>query len=169
MVITAAASMWLTPLSIRQTYKVLNKLIAAQLTAEIQPRVFAEQFPDTILYVGGVDATPGSVVRWRNVFLADISAPDKRKKTGSEMQATVRGSRPRVRPSLFRISNVIAFSFRSLTAARTRSGTTIPSTTRLPHHVVSKCWKQRKAERSAAADPVHNYGHGAAGEKPTSS
>ena len=75
--------MWFTPLSIRQTYKVLNKLIAAQLTAEIQPRVFAEQFPDTILYVGGVDATPGSVVRWRNVFLADISAPEKRKKTGS--------------------------------------------------------------------------------------
>src|SRR6476646_3774737 len=83
MMITAATSMWLTPLSIRQTYKILNRLIAAQLTAEIQPRVFAEQFPDTILYVGGVDATPGSVVRWRNVFLADISAPDKRKKTGS--------------------------------------------------------------------------------------
>ena len=83
MLITAATSMWLTPLSIRQTYKILNKLIAAQLTAEIQPRVFAEQFPDTILYVGGVDATPGSVVRWRNVFLADISAPEKRKKTGS--------------------------------------------------------------------------------------
>ena len=54
MLITAATSMWLTPLSIRQTYKILNKLIAAQLTAEIQPRVFAEQFPDTILYVGGV-------------------------------------------------------------------------------------------------------------------
>ena len=69
-------------LSIRQTYKMLNKLIAAQLTAEIQPRVFAEQFPDTILYVGDVDAT-GPVVRWRNVFLADISPPDKRKKTRS--------------------------------------------------------------------------------------
>jgi LPS export ABC transporter permease LptG/LPS export ABC transporter permease LptF len=82
-IITGAASTWLTPLSIRQTYKLLNKLIAAQLTAEIQPRVFAEQFPDTILYVGGVDATPGSVVRWRNVFLADISSPEKRKKTGS--------------------------------------------------------------------------------------
>jgi len=79
--ITAAMSTWLTPFSIRQTYKVLNKLIAAQLTAEIQERVFAEQFPDTILYVGNV--IPGPVVRWRNVFLADISPPDKRKKTTS--------------------------------------------------------------------------------------
>ena len=67
--ITAAASMWLTPLSIRQTYKVLNRLIAAQLTAEIQPRVFAEQFPDTILYVGawmprrGPSCAGGSVPR----------------------------------------------------------------------------------------------------------
>ena len=42
---------------------------------------FAEQFPDTILYVG--DVVPGPVVRWRNVFLADISPPDKRKKTTS--------------------------------------------------------------------------------------
>ena len=79
--ITGAMSMWLTPLSIRQTYKMLNKLIAAQLTAEIQPRVFAEQFPDTILYVG--DVVPGPVVRWKNVFLADISPPDKRKQTTS--------------------------------------------------------------------------------------
>jgi LPS export ABC transporter permease LptG/LPS export ABC transporter permease LptF len=81
MMITGAMSVWLTPLSIRQTYKVLNKLIAAQLTAEIQERVFAEQFPDTILYVSSV--VPGPVVRWRNVFLADISPPDKRKKTTS--------------------------------------------------------------------------------------
>jgi LPS export ABC transporter permease LptG/LPS export ABC transporter permease LptF len=79
--ITGAMSMWLTPLSIRQTFKMLNRLIAAQLTAEIQPRVFAEQFPDTILYVG--DVVPGPVVRWKNVFLADISPPDKRKQTTS--------------------------------------------------------------------------------------
>jgi LPS export ABC transporter permease LptF len=81
MLITGAISTWITPLSIRETYKLLNKLIAAQLTAEIQERVFAEQFPDTILYVGSV--VPGDVVRWRNVFLADITPPDRRKKTSS--------------------------------------------------------------------------------------
>ena len=81
MLVTGAISTWITPLSIREMYKLLNKLIAAQLTAEIQERVFAEQFPDSILYVGSV--FPGPVVRWRNVFLADISPPDRRKKTTS--------------------------------------------------------------------------------------
>jgi LPS export ABC transporter permease LptG/LPS export ABC transporter permease LptF len=81
MLITGAITTWITPLSIRETYKLLNKLVAAQLTAEIQERVFAEQFPDTILYVGSV--VPGEVVRWRNVFLADITPPDRRKKMGS--------------------------------------------------------------------------------------
>jgi LPS export ABC transporter permease LptG/LPS export ABC transporter permease LptF len=77
-VITAAASLWLTPLSIRQTYKVLNRIAAAQLTAEIQPHVFEEQFPNTILYVGEV-GPPGPVVQWRKVFLADITPAAERK------------------------------------------------------------------------------------------
>jgi LPS export ABC transporter permease LptG/LPS export ABC transporter permease LptF len=82
MLVTGAISTWLNPLSVRETYKLLNKLIAAQLTAEIQPRVFAEQLnPDTILYVGEV--IHGPVVRWRNVFLADITPPERRKKTTS--------------------------------------------------------------------------------------
>lgn len=81
MLVTGAMSTWLNPLAVRETYKLLNKLVAAQLTAEIQERVFAEQFPDTILYVGQV--VPGPVVRWRNIFLADISPPEKRKKTSS--------------------------------------------------------------------------------------
>jgi len=46
------------------------------LTAEIQPRVFEEQFPNTILYVG--DVKPGPVVVWRNVFLADLTPPEQR-------------------------------------------------------------------------------------------
>ncbi|HUS06073.1 MAG TPA: LptF/LptG family permease [Bryobacteraceae bacterium] len=77
MLATAASSLWLTPHSVRQTYRILNKLAAAQLTAEIQPRVFEEQFPNTILYVG--DVVPGPVVRWRNLFLADITPADERR------------------------------------------------------------------------------------------
>ncbi|HYP08088.1 MAG TPA: LptF/LptG family permease [Bryobacteraceae bacterium] len=80
-VLTGAISTWITPMAFREMYKLRNKLIAAQLTAEIQERVFAEQFPDTILYVGSV--VPGPVVRWRNVFLADITPPDRRKKVSS--------------------------------------------------------------------------------------
>jgi LPS export ABC transporter permease LptG/LPS export ABC transporter permease LptF len=69
--LTAATSLWLNPWSIRQTYRVLNRIAAAQLTAEIQPRVFEEQFPNKILYVG--DVVPGPVVQWKNVFLADLN------------------------------------------------------------------------------------------------
>jgi LPS export ABC transporter permease LptG/LPS export ABC transporter permease LptF len=75
-VLAGAASLRWTPLSIRETMSVLNKLAAAQLTVEIQPRVFEEQFPNTILYVG--DIKPGPVVLWRNVFLADLTPPEQR-------------------------------------------------------------------------------------------
>jgi LPS export ABC transporter permease LptG/LPS export ABC transporter permease LptF len=81
-ILTAAASLWLTPLATRQFYRVLNRIAAAELTAEIQPRVFEEQFPNKIIYVG--DVIPGATVRWRNVFLADLSPPDQRKNAGGE-------------------------------------------------------------------------------------
>ncbi|MBI1897745.1 MAG: LptF/LptG family permease, partial [Acidobacteria bacterium] len=74
--LTAAAAVWLTPLSIRERFRVINRLLAAQLTAEIQPRVFEEQFPNKILYVG--DVIPGPLVRWRNIFIADITPPEER-------------------------------------------------------------------------------------------
>ncbi len=42
-----------------------------QLTANIEPRVFQEQFPNTILFVA--DVVPGPVAHWKNVFLADLN------------------------------------------------------------------------------------------------
>ncbi len=86
---TAGASLWLTPWSIRETYGVLNRLIAEQLTAEVQPRVFEEQFPRTILYVG--DVIPGPVPRWRNIFMADLTPPEERPAGGREL-----GQQPRI-------------------------------------------------------------------------
>jgi LPS export ABC transporter permease LptG/LPS export ABC transporter permease LptF len=79
LLLTALCSLWLTPWSIRQRYNVINQLAAAQLTAEIQPRVFEEKFPNRILYVGDVIA--GQAVRWRNVFLADVTPRDQRPQT----------------------------------------------------------------------------------------
>ncbi|MGC8792391.1 MAG: LptF/LptG family permease, partial [Bryobacteraceae bacterium] len=67
--LTGLCSIWLTPAAIRETYAVLNRLIASQVTAEVRPRVFEERFPDVILYVA--DVVPGPVVRWRKVFIAD--------------------------------------------------------------------------------------------------
>ncbi len=75
-ILTGVASLWLTPRAIRQSVSILNKLEAEQLTADIQPRVFEEQFPNTILYVG--DVRPGPVTVWKNVFLADLTPPDQR-------------------------------------------------------------------------------------------
>src|SRR5260370_14865771 len=40
MLVTATASLWLTPYSTWRTYKILNQLVAAELTAEVQPRVY---------------------------------------------------------------------------------------------------------------------------------
>jgi LPS export ABC transporter permease LptG/LPS export ABC transporter permease LptF len=67
---TAACSLWLTPWSIRETNRVINRLATEEVTADIQPRVFQEQFPNSILYVA--DVIPGQVERWRGVFLADL-------------------------------------------------------------------------------------------------
>ena len=74
--VAAAASLWLTPWSIRERYRVENQLIAGQLTADVQPRVFDEQFPNSILYV--TDVTHRTTGRWKRIFLADVTPPESR-------------------------------------------------------------------------------------------
>src|SRR5437660_6230402 len=51
MSVTAASSLWIAPWAVRELYRVTNELIGGQLTAEVQPRVFQEQFPNHILRV----------------------------------------------------------------------------------------------------------------------
>jgi LPS export ABC transporter permease LptG/LPS export ABC transporter permease LptF len=75
-ILCGCAYLWLTPLSMRDSSKLIDRLVASQLTAEVQPRVFDEQFPDTILYIG--DIRTGPVVEWRNIFLADLTPPEQR-------------------------------------------------------------------------------------------
>lgn len=89
MAITAFSTLWLTPYSIWRTYRIVNQLLAAELTAEVQPRVFEEQFPNKILYIG--DVIPGPVARWRNVFVADMTTPEDRTNEGHE-----RSNEPRI-------------------------------------------------------------------------
>src|ERR1700674_3327184 len=76
--VTAAATLWLTPYSAWQTYKILNQVVAAELTAEVQPRVFEENFPNRVVYVSEV--IPGALTHWRNVFIADLTPPEEQKK-----------------------------------------------------------------------------------------
>jgi LPS export ABC transporter permease LptG/LPS export ABC transporter permease LptF len=87
--VAAAASLWLTPWSIRERYRLENQLIAGQLTADIQPRVFEERFPNSILYVSDVLTGPSS--RWKRIFLADITPPESRPPAAAE-----RGDSPRI-------------------------------------------------------------------------
>ena len=89
MLVTATASLWLTPYSTWRTYKVLNQLVAAELTSEVQPQVFDEGFPNRVLYIS--DVIPGAISRWRNVFIADTTPVDEQKKTDHD-----RGEGPNV-------------------------------------------------------------------------
>ena len=79
---TACCSLWLTPWSFRETNRIAQRLAAEQLTADIQPRVFQEQFPNFILFVE--DVIPGTVVRWKNVFLADLRPAGERHSSARE-------------------------------------------------------------------------------------
>src|SRR5258708_5760333 len=82
MCIAATASLWLTPWSIRERFRIENQLMAGQLTTEIQARVFEEQFPNKILYVS--DVLTGPTSRWRRVFVSDVTPPENRPSGSTE-------------------------------------------------------------------------------------
>ncbi|MBK5296404.1 MAG: LptF/LptG family permease, partial [Vicinamibacteria bacterium] len=57
-----------------QTFReIVFGIISARAENEIKPRVFFEDFPNRVLYVGDVPAGGG----WRECFLADTSKPDQ--------------------------------------------------------------------------------------------
>jgi LPS export ABC transporter permease LptG/LPS export ABC transporter permease LptF len=86
---TGYCTLSLTPWCQAKLTKIANRIAASQLTSDIQPRVFDETFPNTILYVS--DVLPGQPVHWRGVFMADTTPADLRKSAAVE-----RGEGPRV-------------------------------------------------------------------------
>ncbi len=72
-----------------QILRVENDVIAHQLTADVEPRVFEEQFPNLILYV--TDIVTGPTSQWKRIFMADVTPPGERKPGASE-----RGDTPRI-------------------------------------------------------------------------
>ncbi|MCU1239272.1 MAG: permease YjgP/YjgQ family protein [Candidatus Solibacter sp.] len=74
--VAAFATLRLTPYSIHKYTDIVNQLEATQLTADVPSRVFVENFPNTILYVGEVK--PGNPAVWKNIFVADVAPPEKR-------------------------------------------------------------------------------------------
>jgi LPS export ABC transporter permease LptG/LPS export ABC transporter permease LptF len=90
LICTALASLWLTPLSLHLESKVARNFAAAQLTGAIESRIFDEQFPNTVLYVGNVQ-TVGKEIIWHQVFIADVTPPNELQQQGKD-----RGAGPRV-------------------------------------------------------------------------
>lgn len=69
-----ANSVWIAPRSAAALGKLQDKLKTSQASFEVQPRVFYEEFKNTVLYVE--DVKPGvGAARWRGVFLADLTTP----------------------------------------------------------------------------------------------
>ena len=86
----AATTLYFNPIALQETRRISETLKISQVTAEIQPRVFIESFPNTVLYVQ--DVIPGPVVRWKGVFIADERAPEDRGSFGG-VNAAVNGPR----------------------------------------------------------------------------
>jgi len=66
--ITACMTLWASPVALRAFRGIEADLIANQVSFQVQPRVFDERFPKTVLYVNDVSA---SGTQWHGVFLAE--------------------------------------------------------------------------------------------------
>lgn len=66
--VTASMTLWVGPLALRNFRSIEADLIANQVSFQVQPRVFDERFPKTVLYVNDVSA---SGTEWHGVFLAE--------------------------------------------------------------------------------------------------
>lgn len=64
----------LAPRSAAALSELEKSLASSQLSFEVQPRVFYEDFKNLVLYVEDISSGAGAAV-WKNVFLADISTP----------------------------------------------------------------------------------------------
>jgi LPS export ABC transporter permease LptF/LPS export ABC transporter permease LptG len=74
--VAGTASLWLTPWALRERVKIQNQLISGQLTADVQARVFQEQFPNSILYITDIPSTTNT--HWHRIFLADVTPSSDR-------------------------------------------------------------------------------------------
>ena len=90
MTLTALSSLWLTPLTLHLESKVARNFAAAQLTGEIESRIFNEQFPNTVLYASDVSSA-NKQITWRHVFIADTTPSTELQQQGKD-----RGEGPRI-------------------------------------------------------------------------
>ena len=69
----------------------LDRILATQASYEIEPRVFHEEFKNTVLYVQDVRSGTGAA-NWRQVFIADVTDPSMPKITTAASATVVSDS-----------------------------------------------------------------------------
>jgi len=89
-------SIYLAPKSAVALSSLQDRLKSSQASYEIQPRVFYEEFKNSVLYVQDAVPLKGQSL-WRGVFLADISDPASPKITLAERGALLSESLEKVR------------------------------------------------------------------------
>ncbi|HUS19553.1 MAG TPA: LPS export ABC transporter permease LptF [Terriglobales bacterium] len=89
-------SVWVAPRSAAELVQLQQSLKSSQASFAIQPRVFYENFKDTVLYVQDVKAGSGAAV-WENVFLADIRNPSSPKVTVAERAVVINEEQNKLR------------------------------------------------------------------------
>ncbi|HKD80262.1 MAG TPA: LptF/LptG family permease [Candidatus Angelobacter sp.] len=73
-VLALVNTVWIEPRSAAALANLQNNLVSAQISFEVQPRVFYEGFRNHVLYVEDVSSASGQAI-WKGVFDADISIP----------------------------------------------------------------------------------------------
>src|SRR5262249_44876698 len=66
-----ANSVYIAPRSQAALGHLQDRLKASQVSFEIQPRVFYEDFPHLVLYVQDVKSAKGAAI-WKGIFIADM-------------------------------------------------------------------------------------------------
>jgi LPS export ABC transporter permease LptG/LPS export ABC transporter permease LptF len=88
--VSLANSMYFAPRATAAMLNLEKSLANAQVSAEVQPRVFYEDFKNYVLYVQDVRAAAGAA-NWRGIFLADVTDPDAPKITTADRATVVNG------------------------------------------------------------------------------
>jgi len=79
-VLALANNVFIAPRSASALARLQNRLKSSQVSFEIQPRVFYEDFKNLVLYVQDASSAEGAAL-WKGVFVADISNPSAPKIT----------------------------------------------------------------------------------------
>ena len=72
-VLAVYMSAYLAPHASRTRVEIERRIGLRQISAELQPRVFEERFPNLVVYVQ--DVISGTSPLWKGIFLADLSSP----------------------------------------------------------------------------------------------